>query len=76
MNKMIQVRNLAPDLHKKVKIRAAEEGQSITDWVENLIIREVERPSMKDIFAMLKSRQPMHLNPAATEMVREDQDRR
>jgi antitoxin FitA len=76
MNKMIQVRNLTPDLHKKVKIRAIEEGLTITDWVENLIIREVERPSMKDIFAVLKSRKPMHLNPTAVEMVREDRDSR
>jgi antitoxin FitA len=76
MNKMIQVRNLNPELHKKVKIRATEEGLTITDWVENLIEREVARPSMKDIYARLRAREPMNLSPSAAEMIREDRDNR
>jgi antitoxin FitA len=76
MNKMIQVRNLNPELHKKVKIRATEEGLTITDWVENLIEREVARPSMKDVYARLRTRKPMNLNPSAAEMIREDRDNR
>jgi antitoxin FitA len=76
MNKMIQVRNLNPELHKKVKIRATEEGLTITDWVENLIEREVARPSMKDIYARLRTREPMNLSPSAAEMIREDRDNR
>jgi hypothetical protein len=63
-------------LHKKVKIRATEEGLTITDWVENLIEREVARPSMKDIYARLRTREPMSLSPSAAEMIREDRDNR
>ena len=76
MNKMIQVRNLKPDLHRKVKIRAIEEGLTMTDWVAKLIEREIERPSMKEVFARLRSRKPIHLKPSAAEMVREDRDNR
>ncbi len=76
MNKMIQVRNLNPELHKKVKIRATEEGLTITDWVENLIEREVARPSMKEVYARLRARKPMNLSPSAAEMIREDRDNR
>jgi antitoxin FitA len=76
MNKMIQVRNLSPELHKKVKIRVAEEGMTITDWVESLIVREVSKPSMKDIYARLRARKPINLNPSAADMIREDRDNR
>jgi antitoxin FitA len=76
MNKMIQVRNLTPELHQKVKIRVAEEGVTITDWVESLIVREISKPSMKDIYARLRSRAPMNLSPSAAEMIREDRDNR
>ena len=74
MNKMIQVRNLTPELHKKVKIRVAEEGMTITDWVESLIVREVSKPSMKDIYARLRAKKPIDLKPSAAEMIREDRD--
>ncbi len=76
MNKMIQVRNLSPELHKKVKIRVAEEGMTITDWVESLIVREISKPSMKDIYARLRARKPLNLSPSAAEMIREDRDNR
>ncbi len=76
MNKFIQVRNLTEELQKKVKLRATEEGLTITDWVENLIELEMSHLSMKEIYARLRSREPVHLSPSAAEMIREDRDSR
>jgi antitoxin FitA len=76
MNKMIQVRNLKPELHRRVRVRVSEEGTTITDWVAGLIERELERPSMKEVFARLRKREPIQLIPSAEEMVREDRDSR
>ena len=76
MNKMIQVRNLKPELHKKVKIRATEEGVTITDWVTKIIENELARPTMKEVYARLKTRTRVHLSPSAVEMVRDDRDNR
>lgn len=76
MNKMLQVRNLKSETHRKVKVRAAEEGISVTEWVTRLIERELKRPSMAELYARLKSRQPVHLSPSAADIIREQRDNR
>ena len=76
MNKMLQVRNLKPETHRKVKVRAAEEGVSATEWVTRLIERELKRPSMAELYARLKSREPVHLSPSAADIIREQRDSR
>jgi plasmid stability protein len=76
MNKMLQVRNLSAETHKKAKMRAAEEGLTLTDWVERLIEQEVGRPSMAEVFARLKTRPSMKLGKSAAEIIREERDSR
>lgn len=76
MNKMLQVRNLRPETHRKVKVRAAQEGVSVTDWVSRLIDRELMRPSMAELYAKLKTREPVHLSPSAADIIREQRDSR
>jgi len=76
MNKMLQVRNLKAETHRKVKVRAAEEGISVTEWVTRLIERELKRPSMAELYARLKSRRPVHLTPSAADIIREQRDSR
>ena len=76
MNKHLQVRNMTPDLHRKVKVRAAEEGLTITDWVTRLLEREVEKPNLKEWAARLRQRPSIKLDQTAAEIVREDRDGR
>jgi antitoxin FitA len=76
MNKMLQVRNLKADIHKKARLRSAEEGLTLTDWVARLIEQEVSRPSMAEVFARIKTRKSVHLSKSAAEIIREDRDSR
>ncbi len=76
MNKMLQVRNLKSETHRKVKVRAAEEGVTVTEWVTRLIDRELKRPSMAELYARLKTRKPVHLSPSAAETIRQERDSR
>ena len=39
MAKMIQIRNVPDELHRKLKVRAAEHGMSLSDY----LLAEVER---------------------------------
>ncbi len=54
MNKMLQVRNLKAEIHKKAKIRAAMEGKTLMDWAAALIEREVSRPTHAEISERLR----------------------
>lgn len=76
MSKMVQVRNVPDALHRKLKIRAAEEGVSMSDLILDELRALVERPSMKEFLA--KRATPMRgpLDPSPADIIRADRDRR
>jgi antitoxin FitA len=76
MNKMLQVRTLKADIHKKAKIRAAQEGMTLTDWAAGLIEREVSRPSHTEISARVRSMVALELGQSSAEIIRQDRDSR
>lgn len=73
---MLQVRNLKAETHRAVKVRAAEEGVTVTEWVSRLIERELKRPSMTELYDRLERRTPVRLKPSAAGVIREDRDSR
>ena len=62
MAKMIQIRNVPDDLHRKLKSRAAERGMSLSDY----LLAEVEafgaRPSPDEIKERLRRLPPVKLS--------------
>ena len=59
MNKHIQIRNIDPELHQKLKIRAAKEGMSMSDYLRIEIEKLVSRPTMKEWLEMAKRHKPV-----------------
>ena len=59
MNKHIQIRNIDPELHQKLKIRAAKEGMSMSDYLRIEIEKLVSRPTMKEWLEMVKRHKPV-----------------
>ena len=45
MVKMIQVRNVSDRLHRELVRRARMQGQTLTDYVEQILERELARPA-------------------------------
>lgn len=43
----LQVKNLAAELHEQLRQRVAEEGTTISDYVLELIRRDLRRPSRR-----------------------------
>ncbi len=56
MSKMIQVRNVPDDLHKKLKIRAAAAGMSMSDYIKQELSRKSRKSTIKEIGARSKGR--------------------
>ena len=43
----LQVKNLEPEIHEQLRQRVAEEGVTISDYVLQLIRRDLRRPSRR-----------------------------
>lgn len=50
---MIQVRNVPPELHRRLKERAAREGVTLSDLALAELTRAVERPTRRELLDRL-----------------------
>jgi antitoxin FitA len=76
MNKMIQIRNVSEKTHRKLKVRAAAQGLTISNYLTKLIERDLSRPSREEVFDRLQSREPVRLSKSAAELIRQERDSR
>ena len=72
MAKMIQVRNVPARLHKELTRRARARGQTLTDYIQAILEREVQRPLPEDVLARIRERGPVELGRSAAELIREE----
>jgi plasmid stability protein len=59
MPKMIQLRHVPDDLHRKLKARAALEGRSLSDYLLQEVRRVAERPTLAELRQRLGQRAPV-----------------
>ena len=50
----LQIRNVPEEVHAAVRMRAAEAGISVSDYLLRLVAETVSRPTMADIVARAK----------------------
>jgi antitoxin FitA len=73
MAKMIQVRNVPDRLHQELKRRAKLRGQALTDYVEEILEREVALPPREEVYERIRSREPADFSTEEiVRMIRED----
>jgi antitoxin FitA len=76
MSKMIQVRNVPDRLHRELVRRAKQRGQTLTDFVQEILEREVARPPAEEVYERIASREGVDLGaPAAALLARERRSR-
>jgi antitoxin FitA len=68
MSKMIQIRNVPDEVHRALKVRAAREGMSLSDYLLREITKVAERPTLEEFFSRVRRREPVVLDedPAVT----------
>ena len=76
MAKMIQLRHVPDDLHRKLKARAAMEGLSLSDYVIREVRGIVERPTMAEMEARILRRIPVRARETPAKAVRAERDAR
>jgi len=70
MSKMIQIRNVPDEVHKKLKIRAVEEGMTLSDLLAREARQLAERPTLAQMRARIARRGRETLPDSAASLVR------
>jgi len=76
MSRMLQIRNLPDEVHRRLKSRAALAGMSMSDYVLREIERMLSRPTRDEVFARIAELPPIDLDPPSAEILREERERR
>lgn len=76
MARMVQIRHVPDDVHRKLKARAALAGMSLSEYLLSEVRRTLERPTRAEIVERLARRRPVKVREAAADAVRAERDRR
>jgi antitoxin FitA len=62
MSKMIQIRNVPDELHRKLKVRAAEKQTSLSDYLLAEVEEIAERPTLEELMERLAAEEPVDVD--------------
>jgi plasmid stability protein len=73
---MVQIRNVPPDFHRRLKARAALEGMTMSDYILREIGKALERPTRAEVLERVRSRPVRKLKRKAADVIRAERDAR
>lgn len=74
--KLVQIRNVPDDVHRRLKARAAMEGQSLSEFALGELRRSLERPTRRELMARVQARERAVVSERSAEAVRAERDAR
>jgi plasmid stability protein len=74
MSKMIQIRNVPDAVHRKIKVRAAQSGMTLSDYLLGEIERIAALPTHDEMLARLHARSRVKLITPAAQIIRRERD--
>ena len=74
MSKMIQIRNVPDELHRKLKARAARAGMTLSDYLLSEIELVAEKPTLSEMMERLRGREPVELDEPPVVTIRRMRD--
>lgn len=74
MTKMIQIRNVPDDLHRRLKERAEKVGMSLSEYLLSEMDQIAEKPTLAEMMERLRSREPVELNEPPEVTIRRMRD--
>jgi plasmid stability protein len=70
MSRMIQIRNVPDEVHRKLKVRAAQEGVTLSELLAREARRLADQPTVSEMLARLASREPVKLKTPPSRLIR------
>jgi antitoxin FitA len=74
MPKMIQIRNVPDELHRKLKARAARLKMTLSDYLLSEIEQTAEKPALSEMMERLRNQEPVELNEPPEVTIRRMRD--
>jgi plasmid stability protein len=74
MSKMVQIRNVPDGLHRTLKSRAADSGQTLSDFLLAELERLAARPTRDEMLTRVHSRKRVTLKTPAAVVIREERE--
>lgn len=74
MSKMVQIRNVPDALHRKLKVRAAGAGKTLSDYLLAELERLAERPTRDEMLTRIHGRKRVTLRTPAAVAIREERE--
>ncbi len=74
MTKMIQIRNVPDDLHRKLKVRAAQEGMTLSDYLLSEVEQIAEKPTLRELMERLSHDEPVQVDEPPEVTIRRMRD--
>lgn len=72
MSKMIQVRNVPDEMHRALKVRAATEGLSLSDYIKRELSWVAGKSKLEEVLQRVEARGPSGLKTKTiVELIRE-----
>jgi plasmid stability protein len=71
MSKMIQIRNVPDDLHRTLKVRAAQRGMSLSDYLLAELEEVADKPTMAEWVERVRRGPKADIGDRAVEIIRE-----
>jgi plasmid stability protein len=56
MSKMIQIRNVPDEVHRTLKVRAAAEGLSLSDYIKSDLEELAKQATIEEVFSRARAR--------------------
>lgn len=69
--KNIQIRNVPEDLHRRLKIRAAQQGRSMSELILEQLERSLERPTHEELLDWIAARGSVETTTPIVDLIRE-----
>ena len=73
---MIQVRNVPDRLHRELVRRARLKSLTLTDYIQEVLEREVTKPPAEEVLRRIRRRQSVDLGTSAASLISEDRQGR
>jgi antitoxin FitA len=72
----IQIRNVPPELHRKLKTRAAEHGLTLSEFLLREAERSMEKPTIEELTRRIEARRLPKLKTPPADLIRAERERR
>ena len=74
--KMVQIRNVPDEVHRRLKARAAMEGKSLSELALSELTRSLDRPSRRELIERVQARESAVVSHSPADAVRAERDAR